>query len=92
MERMDALPKSPKHITDLVVLANALHTLETLEKEHGREYVFEYIQQPMIGGTCHPVPVGLPSSENGSRVIATFDKKYFIDRLNESRNQEKYMQ
>lgn len=91
MEMIDALPKSPKYINDCVVLANALHTLETLEKENGREYAFEYVQQPMIGGTCHPVPIGLPSSENGSRVIATFDKKYFMDRLNELKNKEKYL-
>lgn len=80
MQMVDTLPNSPENVTDISLLADALFTLERLEEEHGRTYVFEYIQQPMIGGTCHPVPEGLPKS-NGSRVIATYDKSYFERRI-----------
>jgi len=79
---VNVLPKLPEQVTDISLLADALYTLENLEEEHGRAYVFEYIQQPMIGGTCHPVPEGLPKS-NGSRVIGTYDKAYFKERIRE---------
>jgi len=84
MKRIEALPNSPKYVKDLSVIANALYTLELLEKETGQPYVFECIQQPMVGGTCHPVPETSPRNDScGARVIARFDKNYFKERLNE---------
>lgn len=86
MIQIDALPDSPEYIDDKVLLANALFTLEELERRHKRPYIFEYIQQPMVGGTCHPVPSEVPydmihDRKGGSRVIDRFDKEYFRKRL-----------
>ena len=89
MEKINALCRSPKYINDIVILKKALYTLETLEQETGQEYVYKYIQQPMLGGTCFPEPKHLidfskiRKYSKSTILLDICDKNYLINKIEE---------
>lgn len=84
MKMIKALPDSPDKIHDISIIANALYTLKTLERDQGVEYVFVRIQEKHAAGGCFPAPIGWEPSGD-CQILGKYDKKYFEDRKEEER-------
>lgn len=91
MERINAFGTFPDEIEDVSFLKKILYTLRELKQEYGIPFVFEYIQQPMIGGTCRPIMENLPlyyKRGKDIKILGRFNEAYFKKRLYELRNLE----
>ena len=82
MKMIKAIPGSPEKICDISLLADALYTLKTLEKEQGVEYIFVRIQEKHASGGCFPAPVSWEPAAD-CRILGKYDKKYFEDKKEE---------
>lgn len=79
---MIKLPIGIEYVKDISILVNALYELEVLEKKNGKPYVFKYIQQRMLGGTCYAVPADATIRENDDvRLLGVYDKQYIKERI-----------
>ncbi len=79
---MKAFSEGMDTIDDLSKLVIALHELERLEEKYDKPFMYTYIQQSMLGGTCYPTPTDhYIHNTDYVCVLATYDRIYIKDKI-----------